>query len=107
MKSLVNTFLTVLLVLFLSACATQVVKTVANTEPAPSKEFVVSNFSNAQLEEGKALFEANCAKCHNLNDPESRDAKSWNKVLQRMLPKTKLAYEEGRLVQAYLISHSK
>lgn len=107
MKSFIQTAGLICFLLFLVACATQAVKTVANSEAAPTKEFVIANFSENQLSEGKTYFENNCAKCHELNNPESRDALAWNKVLKRMLPKTKLEYEQGRLVQAYLVANSK
>lgn len=107
MKSILKTFGFAMFFLFLVACAASAVKTVANTEPAPTKEFVMANFSEDQLDQGKTLFEANCAKCHNLKDPESKNPEQWNKTLIRMLPRTNLAYEEGRLVQAYLVANSK
>jgi cytochrome c2 len=107
MKSILKTFGFAMFLLFLVACATLAVKTVANTEPAPTKDFVLANFSEDQLGQGKTLFEANCVKCHNLKDPESKNPEQWNKTLIRMLPRTNLAYEEGRLVQAYLVANSK
>lgn len=106
MKEIIKTFGCVLLSLFAVACATKAVNTVAHAEPTPTKEFVKANFSEDQLAEGKTFYENNCAECHKLFDPNSRNPEGWNKVLKRMLPKTPLSYEESRLVRAYLVANS-
>ncbi len=107
MKSILKTFVFVLFILSIVACATKATTSVASLETAPTKEFAVANFSEDQLNQGKTLFENNCAQCHKLFNPDSRDAEKWNNVLKRMIPKTDLAYEEGRLVQGYLVANSK
>ncbi len=107
MKTILLTFGFVLTSLFVVTCAANAAKTVAHMEAAPTKEYVKANFSEDQLAQGKLLFENNCAKCHDLKDPESRDPEKWNNVLKRMLPKTPLDYEQGRLVRAYLVANSK
>ncbi len=106
MKAIVQTFGFVLVSLFVVTCAASAVKTAANTESAPTKEFVKANFSEAQLAQGQTLFESNCAECHKLFEPNSRNAEKWDKVLKHMLPKTPLDDEQGRLVQAYLVANS-
>lgn len=107
MKSIFKTFGIVLVTLFLVNCATKAIgMTVADKEPVPTKEYVMANFSEEQLNTAKLLYENNCAECHKLKEPESRNPEKWNNVLKRMLPKTKLTYEEGRLVRAYLIAYS-
>lgn len=108
MKSIFKTLGIVVFTLFLVNCATKAMgTTVADKEPVPTKEFVKANFSEEQLNTGKMLFENNCAKCHKLKDPASRNPEEWNNVLKRMIPKADLAYEDGRLVRAYLVVHSK
>lgn len=106
MKTILQTFGFVIASLFVVTCAAHAAKTVAHMEPAPSKEFVKANFTEDQLASGKTLFENNCAKCHELKEPGSRNPEKWNSVLKRMLPKTQLSYEDGRLVQAYLVANS-
>jgi cytochrome c5 len=106
MQSIFKTFGFVILTLFTLACASKIV-TVADKEPAPTKEYVKANFSDEQLAQGQTLYENNCAKCHDLKDPGSRNPEEWNNVLKRMIPKAQLAYEDGRLVRAYLVAHSK
>jgi len=108
MKSIFKTFAAVVFTLFLVNCATKVAGTsVADKEPVPTKEYVMANFSEEQLNTAKSLYENNCAKCHKLKDPASRTPEEWNNILKSMIPKAKLAYEDGRLVRAYLIANSK
>lgn len=102
-----KSFGVVVLILLIVSCATQVANTVAHLEPVPEKSEVLSSFSEEQLAQGELLFEQNCAECHKLKDPASRDPEQWNNVLKRMLPKTKLTYDESRLVRAYLVTNSK
>jgi len=107
MKSNLQTLGVVIFVLFLAGCATKVVNTIAHLEPVPSKTEVLANFSETQLSQGEAYFASNCAQCHKLFDPDSRDPEQWNTVLKRMIPKTQLTYDESKLVRAYLVAHSK
>ncbi len=108
MKSILKTFGVVIFTLFLVNCATKVIgTTVADKEPVPTKEYVLANFSKEQLDTAKSIYENNCAKCHNLKDPASRNPEEWNNILKSMIPKAKLAYEDGRLVRAYLVANSK
>lgn len=108
MKSIIKIIGTLFFALFLMNCATKAVgDTVAHKEPVPTKEFVMANFTEDQLDNGKTLYENNCAKCHDLKNPASRDPEQWNNILKVMIPKAKLAYEDGRLVRAYLVANSK
>lgn len=108
MKSILKIFGIVVFTLFLVNCATNAVgTTVADKEPVPTKEYVKANFSDEQLVQGRTLYENNCAKCHKLKDPASRNPEEWNNVLKKMIPKAKLTYEDGRLVRAYLVANSK
>lgn len=108
MRFIIKILFFLALATFLVNCATRVMgDTVAHKEPVPTKEFVMSNFTEEQLNNGKTLYENNCAKCHDLKDPTSRTPDQWNNVLKSMIPKAKLAYEDGRLVRAYLVAHSK
>ena len=108
MKSIFKTFGIVIFTLFLVNCATKVVgTTVADKEPVPTKEYVLANFTEDQLAQAQTLYENNCAKCHNLKEPNSRTPEEWNNILKVMIPKAKLSYEDGRLVRAYLVANSK
>ena len=63
--------------------------------------------ASEQLVQGKTIFENSCSKCHKLPDPAKHDDQGWIKTLSRMAPKAKLSDEDGKLVRAYLIAHSK
>lgn len=67
----------------------------------------------ANLNEGKTLFEQNCAKCHGLKDPAKRDEEKWNSVVPRMVKKVnkKAGHEEvdpreQQLILQYLVTMS-
>lgn len=106
MKSILQSFTAVIFILFLAGCAAKVVNTVAHMEPVPSKAEVMNSFTEEQLAQGKTLFENNCAECHKLKDPQSRNPEEWNKVLKRMFPRTHMTYDESKLVRAYLVANS-
>jgi|SRR5690606_35463638 len=108
MKSILKTFGIVIFTLFLVNCATKLAgTTVADKESVPTKEYVLANFSEDELNTAQTLYENNCAKCHNLKEPSSRTPEEWNNILKKMIPKAKLSYEDGRLVRAYLVANSK
>ena len=108
MKSILKTFGIVVFTLFLVNCATKAVgTTVADKEPVPTKEYVLANFSQDELNTAKSIYENNCAKCHKLKEPSSRTPEEWNNILKKMIPKAKLSYEEGSQVRAYLVANSK
>lgn len=87
-------------------CAPKASK-VISALPVESKEQIVAQYTPDQLEAGKAIFLSSCDKCHKLKQPETRTPEKWNRVLKRMIPKAKLSDEDGKLVRAYLIAHSK
>lgn len=93
-------------VVFMVNCTPKASKAIAEL-PVESKDQILAQYNADQLEQGKTIFTGNCAKCHKLKDPESRSPEQWNKVLKRMIPKAKLSDEDGKLVRAYLIAHSK
>lgn len=102
--------------IFMANCTPKAGKAVASSNatsstPASasvmSREEANSKFSADQLEAGKVLFAGNCAKCHAMKGPETRTAAQWDKILQRMIPKARLNEEDGKLVKAYVIAHSK
>lgn len=87
-------------------CTPKAGKKIAET-PAATKAQTVVQFSEAQLEAGHVLFMNNCAKCHKLKQPETHNAAQWEKILNRMIPKSKLSDEDGKLVRAYVMAHAK
>lgn len=107
MRSFIQTSSLICSLLVFVACATKAVGAVNKVDHGVTKEIALANFSSDQLQQGQNLFESSCTQCHKLFEPNSRDASKWNNVLDRMLPKTSLSAEEGKLVQAYLLVNSK
>jgi cytochrome c5 len=68
---------------------------------------VKKNFTPAQMDEGKVLWQNSCGKCHKLPQPESYTVSKFDRVLPRMIKKAKLTDEQGAKVRAYLIANAK
>jgi cytochrome c5 len=58
----------------------------------------------ATLQEGYALYEANCGNCHGLASPPSHSIAEWEHILPAMFPKTKLTSVEQAKVRAYVMA---
>ena len=67
---------------------------------------VKKNYTEAQMEEGKVIWQGNCNKCHKLYEPESHSVKSWEKILPRMVKRAKLDDKQAGMVRAYLLAHA-
>lgn len=106
MKKIMTTFALGTFIIVMVNCSPKASKSVT-TAPAPTAEQMKANYSETQLAQGKTIWESNCNRCHKLFAPESRDNDKWDRVLKRMIPKAKLSPEDGALVKAYLIAHSK
>ena len=68
---------------------------------------VKANYSDADLATGKTLFEGKCDGCHKLHLPETRSVEKWEKVLPRMVNRSKLSDADAGKVRAYVLSHAK
>jgi len=68
-------------------------------------------FSCSSLEEGKALFEAKCAKCHPLEDSfrETKDLAAWNKTTKVMVRYSEgfITEKEAKKIAKYLAGKNK
>lgn len=106
MKKILSIFLLGCFVLIMSRCATKTSKAIT-AGPVPTPEQMMTEYTVAQLDKGKSIWENNCNKCHKLFEPESRIPEKWNNVLKRMIPRAKLDMEEGKLVRAYLIANAR
>jgi len=53
-------------------------------------------------EQGKKLYENNCAKCHKLFDPKSNNAEKWVKILHKMQPKAQINDADREKIYSYL-----
>jgi hypothetical protein len=66
---------------------------------------VISNLNTTEnITKGKAMYTANCARCHNLFTPENKNIKMWLNVMKRMAPLASLSDENYKLVCVYLNS---
>lgn len=86
----------------LLACGTA--KNTAKVEAMPTQADVdrvqgkFPGYTLNELNDGKKLFEANCALCHGLKKPESRTEEEWTKIVPRMVKKVN--GKEGHQVDA-------
>lgn len=95
-----------IIVLFMIHCSPKIGQEVTKG-PIPSAEQIKADFTVAQLDQGKMIWQSSCIKCHKLHEPESRTPEQWNRVLKRMIPKAKLNLNDAQLVRAHLIMHAR
>ncbi|HRO43920.1 MAG TPA: hypothetical protein PL009_13875 [Flavipsychrobacter sp.] len=107
MKKLLTLFAFASLSVFMANCSSS--KSAASNKMTPEAKVadVKKNFTTQQMEEGKVLWQANCNKCHKMFEPESRNVEKWERVLPRMINRSKLTETQGAMVRAYILSHAK
>ncbi len=74
------------------SCSPKLAPTVNEVKPPLSPE----------LEEGKNLFENNCAKCHKLYNPSDFSAEEWTPIVLRMQKQAKIQDSEREKIYNYL-----
>ncbi len=79
----------------------------AATGTAKTEGIIERTYTTAELEEGKMLWESNCDRCHKLYLPESRTKEKWDRILPRMVKRSKLDSEQGGKVRGYIMSLAK
>ncbi|MEI7508328.1 MAG: cytochrome c [Flavobacterium sp.] len=62
--------------------------------------------ATTSLEEGKSLYESNCAKCHKLYEPIEFSKEDWKPIVRRMQKKAHLSDEQGTSIYNYIASKS-
>lgn len=93
----------VLLVASAFSCSSKVAP--STVPPPPTAEELNSSKILTQNQiEGKAIFEANCAKCHKLYEPASYSAEKWTSILKWMQPKAKITDAERAQIYDYVTS---
>ena len=55
-----------------------------------------------ELAEGKTLFVNNCAKCHNLKNPNNYTPEEWKPILLRMQKKAKISDTDRDKIYNYV-----
>ena len=71
---------------------------VVTVEPITEKTKITAEF----LAEGKSLYGANCAKCHELHNANSFTAEEWTPIVMRMQKKARISDEQREKIYAYL-----
>lgn len=92
----------VLLIVVAFSCSPKVIPPPAPTVEelnAPAAVVLTQN----QIE-GKAIFENNCAKCHQLYKPSTYSAEKWTSILKWMQPKAKISDAEREQIYDYVTS---
>jgi cytochrome c5 len=81
---------------------------VAKSEATPQNMVaeVKKNYTAAQMEQGKTIWQSHCHKCHKLYTPDSHSVTTWNNVLPRMTKRAHLDDNEAGMVRAYLIANA-
>jgi mono/diheme cytochrome c family protein len=69
--------------------------------------WVTSSLATSVHADGAAVFEKNCATCHELPNPDKPPSEGWAKRLDLMAPMAGLDDAQKQEVLAYLQSHSK
>jgi cytochrome c5 len=87
--------LILILIVVLTACSSAKLLTPAQSD-VDRVSVKYPGFTLADLNEGKAMFEQTCNRCHRLKDPASRSEDKWNKIVPQMIGK--LNKKEGREV---------
>lgn len=90
---------------FMAQCTAK--KTTTTTKsPEEVVAEVKKNFTDADMEEGKVIFQSSCKKCHPIKEPETRTVEKWERVLPRMSKKANLDNEQSNKVRAYVLAHA-
>ena len=92
-------------IVFATACtATKLITPSQADADRGSQKF--QGYTLSQLDQGKAIYESHCNKCHRYKVPQSRDETKWDKVIPEMAKKAKLNSSEEDLVLKYVVTMS-
>ncbi len=95
-------------VMILSHCSPKIPSTMLTTATTSAEKVaeVKRNYTDVQMEEGRIVWQGSCGKCHKLFTPESRNVEKWEKILPRMVKRSKLDDTAAGKVRAYLLAHT-
>ena len=99
----------VLASIIIAGCAAKpvVVPQVETPPTQPVKVEAVAAISPEFLAEGKTTYENNCARCHQLYNPQEFDKTEWKKITNRMQNKAHLDDVQIEKVYQYIVSNLK
>jgi len=108
MKKVLTLSVLVAASLVLSRCGSSKSTTVSKSEATPQNMVaeVKKNYTQAQMDQGKTIWQSHCNKCHKLYTPDSHSVSKWNNVLPRMTSRAHLNADEAGMVRAYLIGNA-
>jgi cytochrome c2 len=112
MKKLITLFaISGTILVFANCSSTKPAATSSNNNAAMEADATVADlkkkFSEAQMEEGRVVWETKCNKCHKLYKPTDRNVGQWEGILPRMVKRAKLDDTQAGNVRAYIITHSR
>lgn len=84
-----------------------VVKQAQGTKSDKEQVELLQQVSQARVDNGKALYETNCKKCHELHNPSSRSAEGWVNIMKKMGPKAQLEQGPYMMISSYLVKNAK
>jgi len=101
----------VLASLLLVSCAVKLVTPTQTDADRVQSKF--PNYTLAELNQGKVMFEKHCAECHNLKNPAKFTEKEWQKEVPKMVKKNNKKYpnniidtQNQELILKYVITMS-
>ena len=75
----------ILFIAILTSCSVKLA--VPNQSDVERVSVKYPGYSLVELNEGKALFEQTCNRCHRLKSPTSRDENKWSEIVTKMVKK--------------------
>lgn len=84
-----------------------VVKAAQGTKSDKEQVEFLQQVNQTRVENGKALYETNCKKCHELHNPSSRSAEGWVSIMKKMGPKAQLEQGPYMMISSYLVKNAK
>ena len=94
----------VITALFFAACGTTLKLAVPAESDATRAAAKFPGTTLADLNKGKAAYEANCGKCHGLKDPAKYSEEKWRKVNPPMAQKAGIEAATEGLILKYVIT---
>lgn len=102
--------LMIVLAVGFSACKTSLLT--PTQEDADRMSTKYPGYTLANLNEGKALFEVHCSKCHGLKKPQSRNESQWKHIVPEMVGMANkksvvISKENEEAILKYLVTMAK
>jgi mono/diheme cytochrome c family protein len=104
-----NKILILATILFLASCSVQLMTPMQSDVDRVKTKF--PDYTLAELNEGKALYEQNCGNCHGLKRPSSEPEAEWKEIVPEMVQKanrkgSKIDTRQQELILKYVITMS-